>query len=403
SDWTPAALRSAFMTTAHTGLRTTEGGPAGPFDMGAGRIDPGRAGDPGVVLEVTSEDYRRLVEGIDPDLLAGDPPPLAPAELNLPSVSLSSLAGRATVHRTVTGTTAEATEWRAAVQGLDGIAVTVTPDRFTLAPGRRQTLELSFTTHGAPNERYASGTLVLTPAGKGTPAHLPLTAQPVIVDAPRIIGVTTADPAGRHGFEVQAGFDGTLVAQGFGFGGPRTSARQTIATGDPDTADFTPGPALKVYDVEVQAGAQLLRGEITDTDADTDLDLFLLYDAAGNGFGVDDLVAESARADSKEAITAVVPEPGRYRFAVFGFTTQDPTSSYDFTSWLVDDPTPDDPADPPGMAVTGDPVRVAEGDRVSLELRWSGVPRGVSYGVVGYRPESDGTFVVISLVRLQRT
>ncbi|XP_039139808.1 subtilisin-like protease SBT1.7 [Dioscorea cayenensis subsp. rotundata] len=63
-DWSPAAIKSALMTTAYdvySGgdgiLDIATGKPASPFDYGAGHVDPPRALDPGLVYDLTVEDY----------------------------------------------------------------------------------------------------------------------------------------------------------------------------------------------------------------------------------------------------------------------------------------------------------------------------------------------------------
>ncbi|KAJ4872978.1 Subtilisin-like serine endopeptidase family protein [Raphanus sativus] len=63
-DWSPAAIRSAIMTTAGTRDTSNElilsGGsmkPTDPFDIGAGHINPLKAMDPGLVYITRTEDY----------------------------------------------------------------------------------------------------------------------------------------------------------------------------------------------------------------------------------------------------------------------------------------------------------------------------------------------------------
>jgi len=63
-DWTPAAIRSALMTTAYTAYKTggaiedvSTGKAATPFDYGAGHVNPVAALDPGLVYDATVEDY----------------------------------------------------------------------------------------------------------------------------------------------------------------------------------------------------------------------------------------------------------------------------------------------------------------------------------------------------------
>ncbi|EEF52306.1 Xylem serine proteinase 1 precursor, putative [Ricinus communis] len=63
-DWSPAAIRSALMTTAYTAYKSgktildvSTGQPATPFDYGAGHVNPLAALDPGLVYDATVEDY----------------------------------------------------------------------------------------------------------------------------------------------------------------------------------------------------------------------------------------------------------------------------------------------------------------------------------------------------------
>ncbi|KAD3640887.1 hypothetical protein R6Q59_003557 [Mikania micrantha] len=63
-DWSPAAIRSALMTTSYTAYKNgniiedlATGKPSTPFDHGAGHVDPVSAVDPGLVYDLTADDY----------------------------------------------------------------------------------------------------------------------------------------------------------------------------------------------------------------------------------------------------------------------------------------------------------------------------------------------------------
>ncbi|EPS65791.1 hypothetical protein M569_08985, partial [Genlisea aurea] len=63
-NWSPAAIRSALMTTSYTVYKNGEpiqdvatGKPSTPFDHGAGHADPVSALDPGLVYDIGTDDY----------------------------------------------------------------------------------------------------------------------------------------------------------------------------------------------------------------------------------------------------------------------------------------------------------------------------------------------------------
>lgn len=64
-DWSPAAIRSALVTTASQkgtdGMDITEMGPtlkkADPFDIGGGHVNPNRAINPGLIYNISKQDY----------------------------------------------------------------------------------------------------------------------------------------------------------------------------------------------------------------------------------------------------------------------------------------------------------------------------------------------------------
>ncbi|TXG62767.1 hypothetical protein EZV62_009761 [Acer yangbiense] len=67
-DWSPAAIRSALMTTAYT-LNNKKSpisdvdssNSAGPFAYGSGHVDPERAVDPGLIYDIATEDYLKYL------------------------------------------------------------------------------------------------------------------------------------------------------------------------------------------------------------------------------------------------------------------------------------------------------------------------------------------------------
>lgn len=71
-DWSPAAIRSALMTTAYTAYKTggsmvdvATGKPSTPFDHGAGHVDPVSGLNPGLVYDMTVVDYLNFLCALD--------------------------------------------------------------------------------------------------------------------------------------------------------------------------------------------------------------------------------------------------------------------------------------------------------------------------------------------------
>ncbi|KAF8041136.1 hypothetical protein BT93_B3148 [Corymbia citriodora subsp. variegata] len=119
-DWSPAAIRSALMTTAYTKDTNSEyflsGGsmkPADPFDIGAGHINPMKAIDPGLVYDMKPSDYVVFLcnlgytqEQIKRVVLPGTNTTCPSVQtsnsnLNYPSITVSDLRTTMTIRRTV--------------------------------------------------------------------------------------------------------------------------------------------------------------------------------------------------------------------------------------------------------------------------------------------------------------
>jgi hypothetical protein len=260
--------------------------------------------------------------------------------------------------------------------------------------------------------------------------RLPVSVQPVKVDAVPRLDVVAAEAAGASPLPVRAGFDGTFSALGWGLVPGRAATGQTVETASVGRDHpWQPSDAVRIYDVEVPAGAQLLAAAVTSGDtpeppgsdvdhgaADSDLDLYLFRDQDGKGFDANDLVARSAGPGSMESIALALPPTGSYRFAVVGFktlgsSTSHPrgTSTFDITTWVGADPTPDDPASPsttPGLVVGGDPEDVTAGEGLELQVTWSGVTAdGTYYGLVTYHdqtPADPQAPIAATLVRVVR-
>ena len=140
-DWTPGQIKSALMTTARTAVVKEDGRtPADPYDMGSGRIDLSKAGDPGLTFDVRAADYASGASRL-PDL-------------NYPSISIPTMPDRISVQRTARSTLTETVTWAATVEVTRGITVSVEPPSFTVPAGGEQSFTVAIDASGVPDGTY---------------------------------------------------------------------------------------------------------------------------------------------------------------------------------------------------------------------------------------------------------
>lgn len=165
-DWTPGQVKSALMTTAVTDVvKEDEATPADPFDMGAGRIDVGRAAAAPLTLDETKENF--VAMGNDR---------MAAVDLNIPSINAPVMPGRLTTTRTVTNTSGGTEQFTASGRATTGSTISVEPATFSLADGESQELTITITST-APVGEQQFGSVNLASEGSGD-AHLPVAFVP---------------------------------------------------------------------------------------------------------------------------------------------------------------------------------------------------------------------------------
>jgi subtilisin family serine protease len=143
-DWSPAAIKSAIMTTSdntdHTNqqIKDEQYQKASFFAMGAGHVNPSRAVDPGLVYDLGVNDYVSYLCGLgigDAGVstvlhrsvncsLVGS---IKEAELNYPALVINPQAGPVTVNRTVTNVGLAMSRYVAVVDMPKEIKVIVEP------------------------------------------------------------------------------------------------------------------------------------------------------------------------------------------------------------------------------------------------------------------------------------
>lgn len=179
-DWSPAAVRSAMMTTAYVKDNADDadlvsmpgGSPGTPLDYGSGHVSPNQATDPGLVYDITADDYvaflcgelrytSRQVAAIAGHR-AGCPAGAGAAshrDLNYPSFMVilnKTNSATRTFTRTLTNVASSPAKYAVSVTAPAGMAVKVTPATLSFA-GKGSTQGFSVTVQVSQVKRSRDG------------------------------------------------------------------------------------------------------------------------------------------------------------------------------------------------------------------------------------------------------
>nr|CAD1844559.1 unnamed protein product [Ananas comosus var. bracteatus] len=143
-DWSPAAIKSAIMTTSDT--TDHDGKPimdetlqaASFFAMGAGHVNPSKAAKPGLVYDLRADDYVSYLCGLgytdqEVEIIThrkihcATIKNISEAELNYPSIAVSLELGHLTVNRMLTNVEEGRSTYAVAIDMPKDISVSVSP------------------------------------------------------------------------------------------------------------------------------------------------------------------------------------------------------------------------------------------------------------------------------------
>jgi hypothetical protein len=369
-DWSPAAVKSALMTTGYDVL---DGGTPAPsnnptliFRQGAGHVAPNKAASPGLVFDAGWDDWLGFLCGTQlPESFctSSGVDVLDPSDYNSPSLAIGDLAGSQTVTRTVTNVS-DASSTYTATPSAAGLSIGVSPTSFTLAPGETTQVEITVARTTAELNAYTGGQITWSD-GTHT-VRIPVVAKPVALAAPAEVS-----GAGDLEYEVTFGYTGSFNATA------RGPVPADLTSGsvdqDPDQT-FDPGQTEGTVktEVSVPAGTTYARFALFDADvsAGTDLDLYVYRGPT--------LVGSSAGGTSAEEVNLTNPAAGNYTVYVHGWGVAGGTTSpFALHTW--------DLGSDPGPMTVSAPTSATLGTTGEIGLSFTGLDSATKYlGSVAY-------------------
>lgn len=399
-DWSPAAIKSALMTTAYQTVNQQDGStPALPFDFGSGHIDPNKANDPGLIYDVTDDEYDAFACGttspaVDQtrcDALTAGGLSFKAEDLNQPSIAVSRLANSQTVSRRVTNVGDETETYVASIVAPPAILVDVVPANLTIAPGQSATFAVTLTYVSGPLDLWRFGSL--TWSSSNHDVRSVLAVRPVSLTAPT--EVTSFGGTGNVSFPVEFGYTGSYSPGVHGLRKPLVI--NGFVDEDPTkTFSFRSTNGVTAHLIDVPVEQAYLRFAMFDelTDGDDDLDMHVYY--CPDNVNCTKL-GQSGEPTSREQFNVLLPGAGRYAVLIHGFKTDNvaggPGANYTLLGWafgLIDDQG--------NMSASG-PGFVTAGTTVNVDVSWMNLESDTLYlgGISHNTPQGLVAITIISI------
>jgi hypothetical protein len=170
-DWSPAAIKSAILTTSDTVDNT--GGPifdeqhgkANACARGAGHVNPAKAADPGLVYDITAHEFAGYIcwlqsthanatsTPLDSSLPCATLPKITTEQLNYPTITVPLRPTTFTVNRTVTNVGPAESTYTAKVEAPSTLTVHVSPETLSFSKaGEKKTFSVSVSGHSVTGQ-----------------------------------------------------------------------------------------------------------------------------------------------------------------------------------------------------------------------------------------------------------
>ncbi|CAN1833685.1 Subtilisin-like protease 3 [Linum perenne] len=177
-DWSPAAIKSAILTTAYTVDRSgkpisnEQNTPATVFDMGSGHVNPPEALSPGLIYDIQPDDYVGYLCGlgyndtqvtmiVQRNVKCSNESAIPEAQLNYPTFSILLRSSPQTYTRTVTNVGMPESTYTSKVFSPEGVDVKVTPSKINFKELKEKaTYTITFSRLGNVTSTVRQGSLV---------------------------------------------------------------------------------------------------------------------------------------------------------------------------------------------------------------------------------------------------
>ena len=413
-EWSPAAMKSALMTTARQDVALEDGETvATPFDFGAGHVVPNSASDPGLIYELTGPEYTAFTCGTatprvpedECQALAAQGLPTDPLDLNLPSIGVSQLVGNTTVRRTVTSVGPSA-QYRAVLDLPDGISGEVDPAVINISSGERADYELTLSQDGTQLFDWQFGSLTWESGSHSVRSPIAVFAA-ALSTLPEIAGQGTQSTLA---LPVSFGYAGSYQPRVLGL----SRSERAVGTVQDDALNsyfFVPfGEDVPSYidrkTYEVGQSVRILQFSLFDdfTDGRDDLDLYVYrcLEELGSGCDTVEVIGVSGGATSDEQVGVVsitsdrFVDAGTYIVDVHGFDVDDteggPGSTFELFSWEIRD------SDQPGNLTATGPSSVDPGLATTVNVSWQGLTPDIYLGGIAH--ESGTGLLDLTVIRV---
>jgi len=399
-DWAPSVLKSALMTTARQSVTLSDGETAAsPLDFGAGHIVPNDALNPGLVYDVSNDEYDAFACGTESPLLAADRCnaladegySFAAADLNQPSIAVARLANERTVRRHVTNVSDQSQSYVASVAPPAGIGVTVSPPTLALGPGETGTFDVTVRYESGPLDLWRFG--ALSWVNDEHSVYSSMAVRPITLTAPA--QVTALGASGTFSFPVEFGYTGTYTPGVHGLRLPLI-VNGYVANDPSKTFTFRTTNGVTAHLIDVPENEAYLRFALFDslTDGEDDLDMYVYYCPDNVNCNK---IGESGEPTSQEEFNLLMPAGGRYAVLIHGFDTDQqaggPGAYYQLLAWsfgLNDDQ---------GNMTASGPAFVNAGTTEDVTVNWAGLLSNTIY-LGGISHNTPNGMAAITVIRI---